>query len=337
VYLSGVTTLRGAIVKSARWATLSVDELLCDTSPTRQAVFVGVDDNSVGEQIPSGTNTLSGSYAYFALEVNYPGSSLIEHIRISHAYGGINLAAPVDLPVTNIVRHVQIENGWTGIASGADYGDNFLILQNALLRNLVNGLDGYFWSGWIGNLTVVNCDGLLADNGYGQYTVEVTNSVFVDVPYPYRPHYYDILIDGSDNGFHNSPPFGTSVITNTVWPFETGPLGDYYLTTNSPFIDAGSCSAGDANLDTYTTQASEAVDSGTVDLGWHYPVSVLDSDGDGLSDAEEALLGTDPNDPDTDNDGVDDYLEVLLGRNPLVSGSVPDSGTVRLQRFTPLK
>ena len=37
-----------------------------------------------------------------------------------------------------------------------------------------------------------------------------------------------------------------------------------------------------------------------------------DSDGDGLTDAEEAVLGTDPNDPDTDDDGLEDGEEVDL-------------------------
>ena len=36
----------------------------------------------------------------------------------------------------------------------------------------------------------------------------------------------------------------------------------------------------------------------------------VDSDSDGISDPLEALLGTDPNDPDTDNDGLNDGVEV---------------------------
>jgi serine/threonine protein kinase len=43
-----------------------------------------------------------------------------------------------------------------------------------------------------------------------------------------------------------------------------------------------------------------------------------DPDGDGLSNAQEATINTDPNNPDTDGDGLSDGLEALtLGTNPL--------------------
>ena len=38
-----------------------------------------------------------------------------------------------------------------------------------------------------------------------------------------------------------------------------------------------------------------------------------DSDGDGLSNREEANLGSDPNNPDTDGDGLTDGEEMELG------------------------
>lgn len=55
-----------------------------------------------------------------------------------------------------------------------------------------------------------------------------------------------------------------------------------------------------------------------------------DSDGDGLTDAEEEL-GTNPLLADTDSDGINDGAEVANGTNPLVnesleSGSKPDNG-----------
>ena len=41
-------------------------------------------------------------------------------------------------------------------------------------------------------------------------------------------------------------------------------------------------------------------------------VLYMDSDGDGLSDAEEAAAGTLPNDRDTDDDGLSDYFEIKV-------------------------
>ena len=46
----------------------------------------------------------------------------------------------------------------------------------------------------------------------------------------------------------------------------------------------------------------------------------IDRDGDGLPDDQEALYGTDPDNPDTDGDGLLDGWEVRYGFNPLVPG-----------------
>ena len=49
-----------------------------------------------------------------------------------------------------------------------------------------------------------------------------------------------------------------------------------------------------------------------------------DSDGDGLSDTEEAAIGSDPADADSDNDGVDDYTEVFLYGGPVTNPADTD-------------
>jgi beta propeller repeat protein len=51
---------------------------------------------------------------------------------------------------------------------------------------------------------------------------------------------------------------------------------------------------------------------------------IIDSDGDGLNDAAEALYGTNPNDSDSDDDGINDGIEVDMGTNPLNADSDSD-------------
>jgi hypothetical protein len=50
----------------------------------------------------------------------------------------------------------------------------------------------------------------------------------------------------------------------------------------------------------------------------------VDSDGDGLTDCEEACHGTEPSNPDTDGDGMADSFEVLHGLNPLADDADED-------------
>jgi len=54
--------------------------------------------------------------------------------------------------------------------------------------------------------------------------------------------------------------------------FITGPFGEYYLKVGSLCIDAGSGSAEDAGLFDRTTQVDGTPDTGTVDMGYHYPL-----------------------------------------------------------------
>ena len=58
------------------------------------------------------------------------------------------------------------------------------------------------------------------------------------------------------------------------------------------------------------------------DIGFFRLGTMLDSDGDGLTDAYEKLVShTNPNNPDTDGDGISDGWEVALGLNPFINDS----------------
>lgn len=68
----------------------------------------------------------------------------------------------------------------------------------------------------------------------------------------------------------------------------------------------------DADTDDGGTQdGTEVLADGTnPTLGNGADDAAADPDGDGLSNAQESVLGTDPNDPDSDNDAIDDGAEV---------------------------
>jgi hypothetical protein len=60
------------------------------------------------------------------------------------------------------------------------------------------------------------------------------------------------------------------------------------------------------------------------------PLGVADTDGDGLTDEEEAAIGTDPNKVDTDGDGFSDGVEVRFSRQGVdfdpIQVALPDGG-----------
>jgi|AntRauTorckE6833_2_1112554.scaffolds.fasta_scaffold08687_2 hypothetical protein len=74
----------------------------------------------------------------------------------------------------------------------------------------------------------------------------------------------------------------------------------------------------------YTT-SGDTSSNNLVSLDERQELKQLDTDGDGLSDWEESLWGTDINNPDSDGDGTSDGDEVAQNRDPLTPG--PDDST----------
>ncbi|WP_253910537.1 Ig-like domain-containing protein [Pyxidicoccus fallax] len=81
--------------------------------------------------------------------------------------------------------------------------------------------------------------------------------------------------------------------------------------------------SGDHTLEVRAVDAAGNVDPTPATYTWSVSV---DTDGDGLTDAQEGTLGTDPNNPDTDGDGVPDGIEVNVGETDPLDDDSDDDG-----------
>lgn len=116
---------------------------------------------------------------------------------------------------------------------------------------------------------------------------------------------------------------------NTTTPVETS---DVSLTIDGTSVDVSGATDDQGNFSIAFTTPDTAGDhqvnvSVTNRSLSNYSLAPLvttppgDADGDGLTDDEEAILGTNPQDPDTDGDGLDDYEEVNEGDDGYITNA----------------
>jgi|GEM_PF-4427762 len=153
---------------------------------------------------------------------------------------------------------------------------------------------------------------------------------------------YDIYVYGhGDSNELNSivnlaaawSDFGTTnTTTSGEWSTNVWTEGAQYVVFRDVLIPSGQ----NVQITVGTNSAGLAILNGFQLVGKSLD-SMQDTDGDGLTDADEIQRGTNPYAADTDGDGVSDYIEVLQGRNPL-KGAVADSNNqVSLVVFTTLR
>jgi hypothetical protein len=108
-----------------------------------------------------------------------------------------------------------------------------------------------------------------------------------------------------------TPATSTPQVTENILPTES-------IATETPVIST-STSETASSSETIFPEETQVVTSTVA-------VSTVDSDADGLTDAEEKIIGTDPNKADTDGDGYLDIAELKSGYDPLVpSGKITDA------------
>jgi hypothetical protein len=160
----------------------------------------------------------------------------------------------------------------------------------------------------------------VADKAEPSYAADPDGDGLIDALDPDSDN--DGLFDGTELGVV-TPQLGTDVTAGHYQP-------DADATTRTDPLDPDSDDGG--LRDGY----EDADHDGRVDAGERDPRVAADDapapsdrDGDGLADAEEAWLGTDPDDPDTDDDGVVDGAEPNFGCDGDHDGAInaldPDS------------
>lgn len=106
--------------------------------------------------------------------------------------------------------------------------------------------------------------------GYGSWTVK--DNAFDGISISANG---DTAMVNSHNGYINTPVLANSLGSDigplTSFAYQAGPWGGFYQQP-ADFSDHGSRSAATAGLSGYTTRPNQLRDTGTVDIGLHYPV-----------------------------------------------------------------
>jgi len=253
--------------------------------------FNAITNNSA--QTGGGLQDCNGTIQFNVITSNSAVGSLSET-----ASGG-GLASCNGLIANNVIafnRAVSRYSAW----GGGLYDCNGAIVNNVIYGN--RAYAGYFYGSGGG---LCGCGGLIANCIVWGNTVwwGVSNQLEGSAP----PLYCCV---------QNWPTTGTSNLA-TDPQFVDPAHGNFHLQSGSPCIDHGYTYylPGNyfADLDGNCRLAGSSVD-----IGCYESNSSKDSDGDLLSDSDEAARGTNPNNADTDGDGLGDGIEVLRGTDPLV-------------------
>ncbi len=182
---------------------------------------------------------------------------------------------PLQIYATNILQNCEL------------YGGDYLYLVSPQIFNsLFDDVSNVVWFPSINNSvmrnnTFVNCESVTLASSPG--TVVASANLF-DTTGTFNSTGAGHLT-GGDNAFYNCSD-GLSLSTDTTYSgepgYQDGPLGNYYLPPGSPLIDAGDTTAAVVGLNSFTTQTNQTPDTGTVDIGYHYPTSVTTPAGSSL-------------------------------------------------------
>ncbi len=289
VYVSGTTTFgQGTVLKFPDDGSGSLDcggPVVCETTPFNPAVFTSENDDSAGEVLPESNGNPAGQNADYLFVRN---NSELKHCRFSYAAAAVVTLGDAEF------SDVQFYQCCDGIVPCGD-----TLVRNALVRDCFALFDA---GGNCENVTFDNC---AAATDYGD--AYFTNCIFSGMANLTNDYWgMGASVNGSHNGFDNSDQvFGDNAVIGSG--YQSGPLGNFYLPANSPFINKGSTTADRVELYWWTTQLGGQDIEGTsiVDLGYHYPA--VDANGNPISTLEN---GVPDYISDANGDGLPDSWEM---------------------------
>lgn len=261
-----------------------------------------------------------------AIHINSGGSYDV----VGGKFMGLGRAITVS-SASGAVRDSVFTLNYDGIFSICCYAGTSNKIDNSLFYENMSGAYGY--SAWtnssIQNSTFDRCCECVAH--ISSYTVlEIRNCLFRESAYGIEGYRDASDFDESHNLFYNvTNPFSFTLdVTDYAYPFimyvqqvSGDPLISdwsdisqrFYLDQSREAVNHG-YDPQTGGMPGYTTNyATQAADSGTIDIGYHYPLAT-DTDGDGLLDGEEYWAGTGISNVDSDGDGLVDGLngKILL-------------------------
>jgi alpha-tubulin suppressor-like RCC1 family protein len=277
--LDGTATFEGGTVlkftQDGSSEVMCNSNVVCLTAAYRPAVFTSVNDNTVGETIAgsSGTPNPGGNYLWLnEIGTNSP----IQYMRFSYAGTGFTDYMPD-------VSNCQFINCYIGVDILSDDAARLALLHNVLFSQMsyCAVMQDGFWSYDVHGEHITMDSGIF---GVWGSTAYLTNSIFAEA---------GSVADeatGDNNGFYNSPEFGSGAITNTSYPFQTVGGGSYYLADNSPYRNVGTANINPTvltslrqkttyppivwtdNITNDTVWSPQILrDTDAPDLGYHYP------------------------------------------------------------------
>jgi len=268
------------------------------------AVPAALDLESVGSSLLETNNSWVVGRGLRQGVLNYYFRGDIDEIRISDRALAPSefIAAGIGIPVDLIV---ESDHGIPipPVGTNAYWSTNVICSVNA---SVVDGGTNYLCTGWAGTGSVPSSG---TSNATGQITLIQDSSITWNWATEY---WMDVAVTGS----------GTVNVAEG-W-YSEGTNLSVVATAGSNWLFTGW--SGNLSGD-YTTAITNLVMNGEKSITATFSD---DADDDGLTNAEEDALETDPRDGDTDSDGMPDGWEVNMQLDPLVddAGDDPDSDTL---------